>query len=120
MFFLRKRLIQASHDLVDAFVAPSRFLLERYVSWGIPRERIVLEENGSSARPPLPDARRPGPPKRFGFFGQLTPFKGADVLLQAMARAVGDGLDAHLWLHGSNLERQPSAYRARLEELLAE
>jgi glycosyltransferase involved in cell wall biosynthesis len=45
-FFMRKRFIQSQLSLVDLFLAPSHFLLERYVDWGIPREKIRYEEYG--------------------------------------------------------------------------
>lgn len=118
-FFLRQRFLRACLDVVDLFIAPSRFLLERYVAWGIPRERIVLEENGSSVQErQLATGERRSPRRRLGFFGQLTPFKGVDVLLEAMKLLAADGVDVHLWLHGSNLELQPPAFRHDLEELL--
>ena len=31
---------------VDAFVSPSRFLLGRFADWGLPREKLVMIENG--------------------------------------------------------------------------
>ena len=45
-FFLRERFIKAHLDNVDLFIAPSEFLLQRYVDWGIPPERIVCEDYG--------------------------------------------------------------------------
>src|SRR5205823_14689536 len=53
---------------------------------------------------------------RFGFFGQINPFKGVDVLLKAM-REVDD---AHLWLYGANLELQRGAFQDEIRSLLAE
>jgi glycosyltransferase involved in cell wall biosynthesis len=119
-FFLRQRFMKASLDLVDRFVAPSRFLLERYVEWGVPREKIVLEENGSSSPTPAetPLGSRRDRRNRLGFFGQFTPYKGAHLLLEAVSKLADDGVDVHLWLHGSNLELQPAAYREQFEELL--
>jgi glycosyltransferase involved in cell wall biosynthesis len=119
-FFLRQRFMKANLDLVDRFVAPSRFLLERYVEWGIPRTKIVLEENGSSSEAPAAgeeDSRRDRR-DRLGFFGQFTPYKGAHLLLEGVSKLADDGLGVHLWLHGSNLELQPAAYREQFEELL--
>ena len=43
-FFMRKRFIQSHFSLVDLFLAPSRFLLERYFQWGILQDKIQLEE----------------------------------------------------------------------------
>jgi glycosyltransferase involved in cell wall biosynthesis len=118
-FFLRKRFVQAQLGLVDRFLAPSRFLLERYVDWGIARDRIVFEEYGRAGLPaplePTPRSRR----NRIGFFGQLTPFKGAHVLLGAMEVLRDQGIDAHCFLHGANLDLQARGYRDQLEALLA-
>ena len=57
-FFLRKRFIRAHLDHVDLFLAPSHFLLERYVDWGIPREKIRFEECGRSPALPVAESRR--------------------------------------------------------------
>ncbi len=117
-FFMRKRFIQSHFAHVDLFVAPSRFLMERYIEWGIPVEKIRLEDHGHTpvaAPGPGPDRRR----DRFSFFGVLTPFKGADVLLVAMS-LLGDDFSGHLTIHGSNLDAQPDAEIARFEQLLDE
>ena len=85
------------------FIAPSRFLLERYVDWGIPRDRILLEHHGF---PPAERVEAPDrdPRNRFAFFGVMTPFKGIDVLLRAMER-LGPGFDGHVSVHGAELQR---------------
>ncbi len=89
-FFLRKRFVQSHMALVDRFIAPSEFLAQRYVDWGLPEEKVQVEEYGRT--PPAGEA--PIQPRahrdRFGFFGQLTPFKGLQVLLEAIA-LVHDG-----------------------------
>ena len=46
MFFLRKRFIQSHLSLVDMFLAPSRFLRDRHLDWGIPPEKVRFEEYG--------------------------------------------------------------------------
>jgi glycosyltransferase involved in cell wall biosynthesis len=132
-FFLRERFIRSQLDLVDLFIAPSRFLLERYVDWGIPRDRIVFEENGRQLEPAPPaaaDAERPR--NRIGFFGQLSPYKGAQVLLEALvlleeqartarpagSRRTADPTAPHLWIHGANLDLQAGGFRDRIADLL--
>jgi glycosyltransferase involved in cell wall biosynthesis len=115
-FFLRKRFIQAQLGLVDLFIAPSAVLLERYVAWGIPRDRILLEEYGRRTAPAAPTVR-PAPHDRLGYFGQLNPYKGIDVLLTAIE---GLGPSApHLSVHGANLDLQEHGFRDRIERLLA-
>jgi len=54
-----------------------------------------------------------------GFFGQITPFKGVHVLLEAMKiLAEDDECDAHLWIHGANLDLQYPSYQNEFNELL--
>jgi glycosyltransferase involved in cell wall biosynthesis len=114
-FFLRERLIKAHFSKVDLFIAPSQFLLDRYVDWGIPPERIRLEEHGFPPANPVPSPPRE-PRNRFAFFGVLTPFKGVDVLLRAMEQ-LGEDYDGHVWVHGANYRDQPEGLRRELERL---
>jgi glycosyltransferase involved in cell wall biosynthesis len=120
-FFLRKRFVQAQFENVDLFLSPSHFLIERYVKWGIPREKIRFEENGH-VRPEVgfePEKiTRRDTRKHLGFFGQLNEFKGVNVLLDAMGRLKKDGVDARLWLYGANLDFQPEDFRAEFKRLL--
>ena len=117
MFFMRKRFIQSQLALVDLFIAPSEYVRDRYVDWGIPREKIRVEPlrvpAGGAARRSADERPR----NRFAFFGQFTPYKGADVLLEAMAM-LGEEFDGHLWIHGANLETQPPEFQEQFERLL--
>jgi glycosyltransferase involved in cell wall biosynthesis len=97
-FFRRRHFILAHLSFVDVFLAPSRFLLERYAEWGIPREKLRLEEYGRLPARPLPvgESLRDSPTgtergrhDRLGYFGQVTPYKGVEVLLKAM-RILGE------------------------------
>lgn len=156
-FFLRKLYIQSFFEVVDQFVSPSEFLLERYVDWGIPREKIRFMENGlagmdeADESPPSPPSRtaartegdaadapagaskQGGPllrtrpvraarhlePTRIGFFGQINPFKGLDVLLEAivlMRRSTRTRLSVAI--NGSSPEQQPPAFQEKITQLL--
>ncbi len=118
-FFLRQRFIQTHFADVDLFLAPSRWLLERYVDWGIPRDRIRFEDYGR--RPPAlraADREREGDPSSLGFFGQLNFFKGTTVLLKAMSLLAEEGSDAHLWLYGANLDLQTEEFQGEVRTLL--
>jgi glycosyltransferase involved in cell wall biosynthesis len=137
---------------VDLFLAPSHFLLERYVDWGIPREKIRYEEYGrriihgsvdSVHRGAYSEDKQPRnrtgdveygrrihdesvdsederTRRRIGFFGQFNFFKGTHVLLEAM-KILGEGeCEAHLLLHGANLDLQPEEYRNTLQSQIEE
>jgi len=145
-FYLRKRFVQSHMEVVDRFIAPSAFLGQRYVDWGLPAEKVVVEEYGRT--PPAGEAAiQPRRHRdRFGFFGQLTPFKGLQVVLEAiielhgasagqdpllaaLERAAGSqapvaeggedgGPQPHVRIHGANLDLQPGPFQNRIAELL--
>lgn len=120
---LRERFLKDHLLLADAYVSPSRFLADRHVAWGLPEERFSVIENGLAASPAAPPRPLPrgGRRARFGFFGQVTEFKGLAVLLDAIARVPEAlwGDDAALMVFGGNLENQPEAFRTRFEALMA-
>jgi glycosyltransferase involved in cell wall biosynthesis len=119
-FFMRERFIQAMFELVDLFIAPSHFLRQRYIEWGIRPERILFEENGCGYKSPM-STHAGGDDRlrnRLGFFGQLTPYKGIHVLLEAMRLLNAAGVDAHLSIHGANLELQAGEYQRHVADLL--
>jgi len=120
-FFMRKRFIQSHLSLVDCFIVPSEYVAERYEQWGLDRSKIVVKPY--SRQPSSTNGVRPEPEEpmrtrnRFAYFGQFNPYKGADVLLQAMDVLGGD-FDGELWLFGANLEIQEPRFRERFEALL--
>jgi glycosyltransferase involved in cell wall biosynthesis len=116
-FFLRERSIKAHLSHVDLFIAPSEFLLQRYVDWGVPADRIVCEDYGRRPSIRLAEREEDRPRNRFGYFGQLNPYKGVDTLLTAMAQ-FGDRPDIQLRLHGANLDQQDDDFQDRFATLL--
>ncbi len=122
-FFLRDIYIKSFFDLIDHFISPSHFLIERYVEWGIERERFSMLENGqvpvagySKGKRTLRDGEKRG---RIAYFGQINTFKGLDVLLESL-----DYIDKkvlkhlHLYIHGSGLENQPKKFQKLLAKYL--
>jgi glycosyltransferase involved in cell wall biosynthesis len=121
-FWLRKQFIQRHFSLVDHFVSPSRFLKERYVAWGLPAEKISIIENGQPAFAPLPARELPkgGRRNRFAFFGQINPYKGVDVLIEALAgMSEEERARVRVEIHGANLEQQAPEFREKIERLRA-
>lgn len=120
-FFMRKQYIQAIFELVDKFISPSHFLIDRYKAWGIPEEKMVMIENGQPASHGseprlLAEGEKRG---RFAFFGQINPFKGVDVLLEAFA-ALPENIQeqVHLDIHGANLHLQEESFQEKIGILL--
>ena len=116
-FFMRKRFIQSHMSLVDRFIAPSAFLRDRFVDWGLPADKVVTEEYGRLPVAPA-ETRDRRKRNRLVFIGQLSYFKGVNVLLQAMKRLQEDEVDVHLSVYGANLELQPDDFRGEFAELL--
>jgi glycosyltransferase involved in cell wall biosynthesis len=84
---VRRRKLTALLSAFDILIAPSRFLAQRFTDWGVPLGRIHVLENGlsvpseASPRELTLEARA----SRFAFFGQATPTKGLNVLVDAAA-----------------------------------
>jgi glycosyltransferase involved in cell wall biosynthesis len=120
-YFLRELYIKSFFERVDRFIAPSRFLLERYVAWGLPQEKLVFLENGQPATTPppprelLPDELR----GRFAYFGQINPYKGVDILLEAVGKLpeiIKNRITVEI--HGAALEYQPVEFQEKIQALL--
>jgi glycosyltransferase involved in cell wall biosynthesis len=123
-FFLRESYLRSFLDLADAYVCPSRFLLERYAAWGLPREKLHVIENGQPAHPPGTtelSAPKTDISRRFALLGQISELKGAFVFLDAV-RALPDRLrrDMVFEIYGTTRHRSEAfhaAMAARLEQL---
>ncbi|NJP06714.1 MAG: glycosyltransferase family 4 protein [Chloroflexaceae bacterium] len=122
-FFRRKAFLQAHLSVVDRFFAPSRFLKDRYVNWGIPEQKIQHEPNGHV--PSLP-VNMQAPPQqvrnRFAFFGRVCRYKGIDVVLKAMRILIQNGtarkFKLRLSIFGSGLEMENEQFQDRVRVLL--
>ncbi len=122
-FFLRKQFILDQFSYIDHFIAPSNFLKSRYCEMGLAENKITVLENLLD----LPDVLPPrtlgeGQARgKFGFFGQISPFKGVNVLLKAvklMPKSVRKKV--HIEIYGANLDRQSESFRNEYETLLRE
>ncbi len=105
---------------VDLFLAPSRFLRERFVrEWGIPEAKIEHLRFGLDLAAFRAHPRTRSPILRVAFLGSLIAAKGPHVLLEAWRRVPADlRARGSLALHGPALH-EPE-YVASLESLAAE
>lgn len=106
-FRARESFIKAHLSLADAFVSPSRFLRDRYIAWGLPKQQMFVIENGiEPIEAPSARRRRRGEGRNvFGYFGQIHPYKGLLQLLAAFERLAKEpGAPARLIIHGAYLE----------------
>ncbi len=110
-FFLRQMYIQRFFALVDQFVAPSQFLADRYIAWGIPAEKMRVLENVIASPAPAAAVARQDTLFRVGFFGQVSRLKGVNVLLDAADRLADEKSAVTFDIHGDD-SNQPDEFRA--------
>ena len=114
-FFLRTLWVRRHFAVVDQFTTPSRFMIEPYVNWGLPREKITRVTNGQRDYS-AGDTARPGNGNRLGFFGQMVDNKGVWLLLAAVALLRAEGFDDFcVEINGDNLKYAGATRRAEIE-----
>jgi len=112
-FKMREIFIKSHLEHVDKFISPSKFLSDRFITWGIPAEKMQVLENGRKVTPPAPFRNLGKGEKRnvFGYFGQINPYKGATLALKAAKYLVEqDFTDFRLEIFG-NVEMQPDEFK---------
>ncbi|MBN9024944.1 MULTISPECIES: glycosyltransferase family 4 protein [Kaistia] len=118
-FLLRERYLKTLLTTVDRFVSPSAFLRDRFIAWGLDADKIDVISNGQPDGGRVPSLREDGAPRNiFGYFGNLNPWKGGTVLLDAAERLIGSGTDFELRIHGGT-PFQADAFKTELDERFA-
>lgn len=113
----RMQHIREAVAMVDLFITPSRFLMERYIQdFGLPREKVHYLDYGfpmdyldKGFLQPMP---RDIP--TFGYIGTHIPAKGVNLLLEAFATLPGA---ACLRIYGRPNGQSTKALRAMADEL---
>jgi len=86
---------------VDLFIAPSKFLLEKFVEFGISRDRIIHYDYGFNTTLIDNLAKKISKKVRFGYIGTIIPSKGVHVLLEAFN--IINSQNVELRIHGKFL-----------------
>jgi glycosyltransferase involved in cell wall biosynthesis len=121
-FKVRESFIKAHLDLVDCLISPSQFLADRFVNWGIPSSKMLVLENGRQLSPAAPPRSLKLSENRnvFGYFGQINPYKGVILLMQAAEYLSKNGFtDFRIELFGNVTTGFPE-FREKFEEILDE
>ena len=119
-FILRRRGFQSAFARVDRFIAPSDYLKQRYVDWGLDADRITVIANGHRRRRPEGFVPQHSPGLNvFGFFGQFVDAKGIDVALKAARRvAETTGKPVEIKVFGGSKEYATADYLDKIEAVL--
>lgn len=87
----RMRNVRAMASVVDAFIAPSRYLMARYQDeFGIPREKLIYLDYGFDIGRLGGRQRRPEGQRVLGYIGTHIPAKGIHHLLDAFGHLRGE------------------------------
>lgn len=114
-FFLRKEYLLSCFKMVDTFIAPSAFLRQRYIDWGIAQELIHVVENGQLENVDLTSPFVVEDKISIVYIGQINVFKGIDVLLDAlllMPKELRQQL--YIDIHGANFDTQPGEFQEKV------
>ena len=94
----RMRHIREVAERVDRFIAPARYLYERYQrDFGLPARKLQYLDYGFALDRFRPRRRHVGEPFTFGYIGTHIPAKGIHVLLDAFGRLASDTARLRIW-----------------------
>jgi len=94
----RNREILETLQQVDLIISPTNFLREKYIDFGVPRERIIVSDYGMNTKFAKKPQRIPSGRLVFGYTGTLMATKGVHLLIDAFARVPDEA--AELRIHG--------------------
>jgi glycosyltransferase involved in cell wall biosynthesis len=119
-YFMREMWMKTHLDAVDIFTAPSRFMVEQFVNWGLDADKFVHVTNGRKIEQSNNILLEPRlSHNRFGFFGQLVDAKGVHVILEAVTILRGEGFNDFLVeINGDNIHFASPERRAEIETFL--
>lgn len=87
----RMRHVREMADLVDLFIAPARYLHDRYRdAFGLPASKLLYLDYGFERKRMTGRNRASGQPFTFGYIGTHIPAKGIHDLVLAFGRLHGD------------------------------
>lgn len=87
----RMQHVREMTELVDLFIAPARYLHDRYRDeFGLPERKLVYLDYGFSQERMADRVRTPGEPFTFGYIGTHIPAKGIHDLIRAFGQIDGN------------------------------
>jgi len=89
---------------VDFFIAPSRFLLDKMVSFSIPKEKIGYLDYGFNYDYFKNFRKKKSTKIRFGYIGRITTTKGLHLIIDAFNQIKNDNVELRIHGASSNLD----------------
>ena len=109
---IRNLRLQRMIASIDHFISPSQFLKDRYVDWGLSSSQISVVENLPAVRPVTASSRKIDLKSELvlGFFGQVNPWKGVGLIVEAVNIARAKYPQLRLEINGCDSEDLKSAH----------
>lgn len=108
--YRRMRHVREMSELVDMFIAPARYLLDRYhTAFGLPENKLVHLDYGFARERMAGRLRLAGEPFTFGYIGTHIPAKGIHDLIRAFGQLEGN---ARLRIWGRPRGQETEALKA--------
>ena len=82
---------------VDLFIAPSRFIKQKFIESGIPGEKVTFIPYGFNLNNFKNSRKSYSPKLRFGFIGNLLPAKGAHVLIECFNKIKNKDIEVKIY-----------------------
>jgi glycosyltransferase involved in cell wall biosynthesis len=102
--------------LVDILIAPSDFLRNKFLEYGVPSEKLITVAHGLPLEFFTGIKRESSPQIRFGYLGSLIPSKGVHILIEAFNRLKRDKVSLEIWGKEARFH-QEKHYGRRLRKL---
>jgi len=77
----RSRFLRDTLDKADRILAPSRFLRQKFIDYGVGKNRIIYSDYGIDHEPLADFRKEPTNKFRFGFVGGVSEHKGIRILI---------------------------------------
>src|SRR4030067_1670302 len=87
---------------IGLLIAPSRFLREKYIEFGVPPEKLIYSDYGMDTKIVKKSQRSPSDKLIFGFMGTFMPTKGVHVLIDAFAKVPEDRAELKIYGYAPN------------------
>ncbi len=113
----RIRHIKQICEKVDLFIAPSEFLKNKFLAYGLPPGKIISSRYGLNKKPFTGFKKIKAEKLRLGYIGTLLPAKGAHILIKAFNKIRNH--NAELRIYGSPVSYKGFEYYPRYIRRLA-
>ncbi len=98
---------------VDLFIAPSNFLRNTFIDFGVPENKIIFSDYGFDIRRYVRKEKRNTSLLKFGFIGTINEHKGVHVLVEAFNSLPKEKAELHIY---GDLRWFP-AYSSKLKKM---